>query len=166
MMDYLVLTIEISNICFFSVQVPNVVAYNVDDLKAVVAKNTASRQKEMIEAEHLLREESTQFIAWRESLSAIPTINQLQERANLFREEELDKCNRKLSNANLSEKELEAVERLSRGIVNKLLHGPMAHLRKTESIEGKQTTLKELNAMFRLEEEANGRGRPNGARRR
>ena len=145
-------------------EVPNVVAYNVDDLKAVVAKNTASRQKEMIEAEHLLREESSQFIAWRESLSAIPTINQLQERANLFREEELDKCNRKLSNANLSEKELEAVERLSRGIVNKLLHGPMAHLRKTESIEGKQTTLKELNAMFRLEEEANGRGRKSSRR--
>ena len=108
-----------------------------------------------------------QFIAWRESLSAIPTINQLQERANQFREEELNKCTRKLSNANLSEKELEAVERLSRGIVNKLLHGPMAHLRKTESIEGKQQTLKELNAMFRLEEEEVGRGRrANGMRRR
>jgi glutamyl-tRNA reductase len=134
-------------------------------LKAVVAKNTAMRQKEMIEAEHLLHEESEQFFAWRESLSAIPTINQLQERANMFREEELDKCTRKLAGSNLSEKELDAVERLSRGIVNKLLHGPMAHLRKTESIEGKQTTLKELNAMFRLEEDAPGRGRK-AARRR
>jgi glutamyl-tRNA reductase len=124
-----------------------------------VAKNTAMRQKEMMEAKNLLKEEATSFVGWRESLSAIPTINQLQERANLYREEELDKCTRKLSNANLSERELEAVERLSRGIVNKLLHGPMAHLRKTESIEGKQTTLKELNAMFRLEEDANGRGR-------
>ncbi|CAJ1954428.1 unnamed protein product [Cylindrotheca closterium] len=146
-------------------ELKNVVAYNVDDLKAVVAKNTAMRQKEMIEAEHLLKEESAQFIAWRESLSAVPTINQLQERANLFREEELDKCTRKLSNANLSAKELEAVERLSRGIVNKLLHGPIKHLRKTESIEGKKTTLKELNAMFRLEEDANARGRKTTRRR-
>lgn len=125
------------------------------------------RQREMLEAETLLREEAGQFSAWRESLSAIPTINQLQERANYFREEELDKCTRKLSNANLSEKELEAVERLSRGIVNKLLHGPMAHLRKTETIEDKQATLKELNSMFRLDEEANARGRrSNGPRRR
>ena len=139
----------------------------MDDLKAVVAKNTAMRQKEMVEAENLLREEACSYVAWRESLSAIPTINQLQERANTFREEELDKCTRKLANANLSEKELEAVERLSRGIVNKLLHGPMAHLRKTDSIEDKQTTLKELNAMFRLEEELYGRGRKtNGAARR
>lgn len=138
---------------------PSVYAYNVDDLKAVVAKNTAMRQREMIEAENLLREESAAFVGWRESLAAIPTINQLQERANAFREEELKRCNRKLSNANLSDKEMEAVERLSRGIVNKLLHGPMAHLRKTESVEGKQATLKELSAMFRLEEETNGRGR-------
>ena len=112
----------------------------------------------MIEAENLLREETEAFVGWRESLSAIPTINQLQERADHFRKLELEKCTRKLSGANLTEKELEAVERLSRGIVNKLLHGPMAHLRKTESIEGKQATLKELNAMFRLEEEANARG--------
>jgi glutamyl-tRNA reductase len=137
----------------FPIQLPNVFAYNVDDLKAVVAKNTAMRQREMLEAESLLREEAEAFASWREALSAIPTINQLQERANTFREEELKKCTRKLSSANLSEKELEAVERLSRGIVNKLLHGPMAHLRRSESIEGKQAALKELNAMFRLEDD-------------
>ena len=141
--------------------------YNVDDLKAVVAKNTAMRQKEMVEAENLLKEEALQFVAWRESLSAIPTINQLQERANTYREQELAKATRKLAGANLTDKEMEAVERLSRGIVNKLLHGPMAHLRKTETIEGKQQTLKELNAMFRLEEEGISRRKPaNGVRRR
>lgn len=150
---------------FSPFQIPNAKVYNVDDLKAVVAKNTAMRQKEMIEAEHLLMEEAQQFSAWRESLSAIPTINQLQERANSYREQELAKATRKLANANLTDKEMEAVERLSRGIVNKLLHGPMAHLRKTETIEGKQQTLKELNSMFRLDEEEVGRGRSNGRRR-
>jgi len=147
--------------------VPNAKVYNVDDLKAVVAKNTAMRQKEMLEAELLLTEEATQFSAWRESLSAIPTINSLQERANSFRKQELEKATRKLANANLSDKEMEAVERLSRGIVNKLLHGPMAHLRKTESIEGKQQTLRELNDMFQLDKEESGRGRrPTNGRRR
>jgi len=145
-------------------EVPNVHAYNVDDLKAVVAKNTAMRQKEMIEAENLLKEETRAFVTWRDSLSAIPTINQLQEKANNLRKEELEKCTRKLSqNDNLSEKELEAVERLSRGIVNKLLHGPMSHLRKAE--EGSQSAIKELNDMFQLGEENNGRGR-NGRNRR
>ena len=131
-----------------------------------MAKNTAMRQREMIEAANLLHEEADAFSAWRESLSTIPTINRLQERADTFRQEELRKCTRRLSNANLNERELEAVERLSRGIVNKLLHGPMAHLRKTESIEGKQATLKELNAMYRLDEDANGRGKKSSGRRR
>jgi glutamyl-tRNA reductase len=130
-----------------------VAAYNVDDLKAVVAKNTAMRQREMLEAENLLREETQAFVSWRESLSAIPTINQLQERADVFRQQELKKCTRKLSNANLNEKELEAVERLSRGIVNKLLHGPMTHLNKKESVDRKQATLNEITSMFRLEQE-------------
>lgn len=145
--------------------VPNVHAYNVDDLKAVVAKNTAMRQKEMIEAENLLKEEATAFATWRDSLSAIPTINQLQERANYFREAELEKCTRKLSqNDNFSDKELEAVERLSRGIVNKLLHGPMSHLRKSE--EGSQSAIKELSDMFQLGEDKNGRGNNGKSRRR
>ena len=146
-------------------KLPAVTPYNVDDLKAVVAKNTAMRQREMIEAETLLREETSSFIGWRESLSAIPTINQLQERANMFRQEELLKCTRKLSqNDNFSDKELEAVERLSRGIVNKMLHGPMSHLRRAESVEKKQAALSELSSMFRLDDDEGGKGR--GRRRR
>ncbi|EJK49539.1 hypothetical protein THAOC_31577 [Thalassiosira oceanica] len=141
-------------------ELPAVTPYNVDDLKAVVAKNTAMRQREMIEAENLLLDEKNSFVGWRESLSAIPTINQLQERANMFRQEELKKCTRKLSqNDNFSDRELEAVERLSRGIVNKMLHGPMAHLRRAESVEKKQAALSELSSMFRLDDEDSGRGR-------
>merc|ERR1712038_728287 len=148
--------------------IPNVKAYNVDDLKAVVARNTAMRQKEMIEAENLLREEAASFCNWRESLAAIPTINQLQEKANFVREEELNKCTRKLSqNGNLSDKEMEAVERLSRGIVNKLLHGPMSHLRKTDNVFQQQAAIKELSSMFQLEDrELNGRNNGRSSQRK
>jgi len=135
-------------------EIENTKAYNVDDLKAVVAKNTARRQKEMIEAETLLNEEKDGFCNWRESLAAIPTINQLQEKANIVREEELNKCTRKLSqNGKLSDKEMEAVERLSRGIVNKLLHGPMSHLRSSENSNDQQNAIKELSAMFQLQDD-------------
>jgi glutamyl-tRNA reductase len=99
------------------------------------------------EAEILLCDEAGSFIGWRESLSAIPTINQLQERANMFRQEELKKCTRKLSqNNNFSDRELEAVERLSRSIVNKMLHGPISQLRRAESAEKKQAAVSELSS--------------------
>lgn len=134
-------------------------AYNVDDLKAVVAKNTAMRQREMIEAEHLLREETDAFIRWRDSLSAIPTINLLQEKANSVRMQELERCTKKLkANSSLSDTEMEAVERLSRGIVNKLLHGPMAHLRQTEDGDQKKK-IDDLNSIFDLNDEGGRRKR-------
>jgi len=125
------------------------------------------RQREMIEAENLLREETSSFCSWIDSLSTIPTINQLQEKADFFRQEELKKCTRKLSqNSNLSDKELDAVERLSRGIVNKLLHGPMAFLRQSDDASGKQSAIKELIAMFQLEDDNLGRKRSNGRSRK
>lgn len=155
----------------------NVVAYNVDDLKAVVAKNTALRQREMIEAETLLKEEAQTYIQWRESLSAVPTINRLREKADSVRETELQKCTRKLTaNNNLSERELAAVENLSRGIVNKLLHGPLSHLKRSTSAENsdrnnggnRRSAVKEMRDIFQLNEDDEGknnrrkRGRRNG----
>merc|ERR1719197_1558646 len=48
--------------------VPGVFAYNVDDLKQVVAANQARRRHKIIEAEVLLRVELQKFEAWQESL--------------------------------------------------------------------------------------------------
>ena len=104
-----------------------VFSYNVDDLKAVVERNTAKRRREMLEAENILREELSKYRLWQQSLGAIPTIAKLQEKAENMRLEELSKASKKLSN--LSAKDMDAVDRLSKGIIAKLLHGPMTHLR-------------------------------------
>lgn len=144
----------------------NVKVYNVDELKAVLVKNTAMRQREVSEAENLLNEETLSFCGWCESLSAIPTINLLQEKANTVRQEELIKCTRKLSqNHNLNDKELEALKRLSRVIVNKLLHGPMSRLRQHDDIGKIKNAIKELTEMFQLETEANENRQSNYSRR-
>jgi glutamyl-tRNA reductase len=132
-----------------------VASFNVDDLKAVVARNTASRRREMLEAEALLKQELGEYLGWHQSLGAVPTIARLQESAEAMRMEEFAKNEKKLKN--LSDKELEAVERLSRGIVNKLLHGPMAHLRAPEAVEDKRRTLSTLSALFKLDGASKGK---------
>jgi glutamyl-tRNA reductase len=71
--------------------IPGVFCYNVDDLKAVVDRNTAKRRREMLEAELILKEEQDKFRLWQQSLGAIPTIAKLQEKAELLRAEELSK---------------------------------------------------------------------------
>jgi len=126
-------------------------SYNVDDLKAVVARNTAARKLEILEAEELLRGEWKEYHGWHDSLGAVPTIAKLQKRAEGLRAEEMSK-NAKLLNK-MSDKERDAVERLSRGIVNKLLHGPMSHLRAPEGPDEKVRTLSTLSALFKLEDD-------------
>jgi len=132
--------------------VEGVFSYNVDHLKAVVEKNTAMRRKEMVEAEIILREEMGKYIVWQQSLGAIPTIAKLQEKAEKLRQEELKKASNKL--ANLSPKDLEAVERLSKGIVNKLLHGPMNHLRQQKNADDTRLSIRQVQEAFQLDLEA------------
>ncbi len=93
--------------------VQNVACYNVDDLNAVVNKNTAKRRKEMIEAEYILKEEMGKFRQWQQSLGAIPTIARLQAKAETMRLEELTKASKKLSS--LTPKDFEIVEKVTKG---------------------------------------------------
>lgn len=129
-------------------ELDNVHSYNVDDLKAVVAKNQARRRKLMLEAEKVLLEEQTTFNNWHNSLGCIPAISKLQQRAESFRQDEMERVKGKL--AGLSASELKAVEQLSKGIINKMLHSPMVHLRGLDDLEERTTTLKHIEALFKL----------------
>merc|ERR1711871_21597 len=130
-------------------EVKGAYCYNVDDLKAVVEKNTAMRKREMVEAEFILREEQDKFRLWQQSLGAIPTIAKLQEKAEILRVQELEKVMKKLSN--LDAKDLDTVERLSKGIVAKLLHGPMTHLRQQKEGDGTREAIKQVQQAFQLD---------------
>ncbi|KAM0049683.1 putative glutamyl-tRNA reductase [Helianthus debilis subsp. tardiflorus] len=58
-------------------EVENTRAYNVDDLKEVVAANKEDRLRKAIEAEAIIAEELKVFEAWRDSLETVPTIRKL-----------------------------------------------------------------------------------------
>lgn len=130
--------------------------YNVDDLKEVVAANKEDRLRKAMEAQTIIAEESKQFEAWRDSLETVPTIKKLRAYAERIRAAELEKCLSKMGD-DISKKTRRAVDDLSRGIVNKILHGPMQHLRcdgsdsrtLTETLENMHA----LNRMFSLETE-------------
>jgi glutamyl-tRNA reductase len=116
----------------------------------VVERNTAKRRREMLEAEAILRDELETYRLWQQSLGAIPLIAKLQEKAEGLRLDELSKASKKLSN--LSAKDLEAVDRLSKGIVAKLLHGPMNHLRQQKEMESTRQAIQQVQQAFQLED--------------
>lgn len=136
------------NVAADAAQASGVYSYNVDDLKAVVAKNQARRRHLMLEAECVLREELATFNNWLNSLGCVPAISKLQQRAECIRQDEMERVKGKL--AALSPSELKAVEALSKGIINKMLHSPMVHLRGLEDMEERTQTLRNIEALFKL----------------
>nr|GMC56228.1 glutamyl-tRNA reductase 1, chloroplastic [Ipomoea batatas] len=130
--------------------------YNVDDLKEVVAANKEDRLRKAMEAQAIISEESSQFEAWRDSLETVPTIKKLRAYAERIRVAELEKCMSKMGD-DITKKARKAVDDLSRGIVNKILHGPMQHLRcdgsDTRTLSETLENMHALNRMFSLETE-------------
>uniref|UniRef100_A0A5B6ZUL8 Glutamyl-tRNA reductase n=1 Tax=Davidia involucrata TaxID=16924 RepID=A0A5B6ZUL8_DAVIN len=130
--------------------------YNVDDLKEVVAANKEDRLRKAMEAQAIIAEESKQFEAWRDSLETVPTIKKLRAYAERIRVAELEKCLSKMGD-DITKKTRRAVDDLSRGIVNKILHGPMQHLRcdgsDSRTLSETLENMHALNRMFSLETE-------------
>jgi len=134
-------------------QLSNVQAFNVDDLKAVVAQNTESRRQMAQEAAVMLEEECEAFEVWWRSLETVPTINSLRSKIETIREQELEKALSRLG-SEFAEKHQEVIEALTRGIVNKILHDPMVQLRAQQDIEARRHAMETLKMLFNLETEA------------
>lgn len=138
-------------------ELANVQAFNVDDLKAVVAQNQESRRKMAAEAEGLLEEEVEEFNVWWRSLETVPTINSLRDKIETIREQELEKALSRLG-SEFTERHQAAIEALTRGIVNKILHDPMVQLRSQQDIEARRRAMETLRVLFNLDAETRSSG--------
>jgi glutamyl-tRNA reductase len=129
-------------------------AFNVDDLKEVVAQNQESRRQMALEAETLLEEELDAFDVWWRSLETVPTISSLRAKVETIREQELEKALSRLG-TEFADKHQEVIEALTRGIVNKILHDPMVQLRAQQDIEARQRAMQSLQMLFNLSSATN-----------
>ena len=131
-------------------------AYNVDDLKAVVAQNQESRRQMALEAEGLLEEEVEVFDNWLRSLDAVETISNLRNKVEAIRTQELEKALSRLG-TDFGDKHKEVVEALTRGIVNKILHDPMVQLRAQKDVDARRQAMDTLTVLFNLEDATQAR---------
>lgn len=128
--------------------IDGIFAYNVDDLKQVVAANQEKRRHKVIEAEMLLRVELGKFVQWQESLRYVPAISKLQKKFETVRAGELQKAQKKALK-NLDDKQRQAVDVVTKGIINKLLHGPMSYLRSDDQ-DGTKASVQQIEDLFMI----------------
>ncbi|MBC7918732.1 MAG: glutamyl-tRNA reductase [Rhodoferax sp.] len=99
--------------------------YTVDDLASRVQTAQASRQAAVAQAEAIVDAGVQGFLHWIEQRSAVPLIQQLQAQTDEWRALELARARKAIARGDDVDAVLEA---LSRGLTQKMLHGPMAEL--------------------------------------
>jgi len=122
--------------------------YDLDDLQEVAAANEKERRRESERAERIVYEEREQFEGWMVALQAVPTIRNLRDRAESIRSGEIDRFAGRLR---LEGGQNEILEQLTRSIVNKLMHSPIAQLRDETDREAGLIRLEEARRLFGLD---------------
>ncbi|MBI3980039.1 MAG: glutamyl-tRNA reductase [Chloroflexi bacterium] len=138
-------------------QLDGVYVYNVDDLHAVVANNLAKRAREVQRVEAIVEEEVARFMTWRHTLVVEPTIAALRQRAEEIRRGEMGRVQGRLRH--LTEADWNAIESLTLGIVNKMLHSPTVQLKEAASSSKANGYVEVVEALFSLQPAASG-GQP------
>ena len=122
----------------------DVYLYTVDDLASVVQTGQAQRQAAVTEAEVIIDAGVQSFNHWLGQRGTVPLIQQLQDQADAWREAELARARKLLSRGEAPEAVLET---LSRGLMQKMLHGAMAELRSA-SPEHREQTMQTVQRLF------------------
>jgi len=128
--------------------IDNVYLFDIDELKEVVEENKAERQKEALRAERIVESEVIKFKSWMQALDIIPVIRKLQEKAETVRQRELRRTLKNLKG--LNDKEKQAIEKLSKSLVNKILHDPIIFLKKGSPEKDRDEILAMVCRIFAL----------------
>jgi len=141
-------------------QVEGIFVYDIDDLQQVVEANVSDRGREAARAERLIEEEVARFKRRVQSLDAVPTIVALQERLENIRQSEVDRLRGRLGK--LSPEQENAVDNLTRSIVNKILHVPISTLKSFSGSDQLASTAELLRALFGIEGDTDRRNGASG----
>jgi glutamyl-tRNA reductase len=130
--------------------VENVYSYDIDDLEGVVQTNIKTREKEAARAEEIVEQEVTQFRDWLRSRDAFPTIVKLREWAEEVRRSELDRTLKKMGE--ISEADRKRIEAMTEAMLNKILHRPIAQMKRASHDRGGGELVEITRKLFELED--------------
>ena len=99
--------------------------HNIDSMNLLAKKNLEKRRGEIPKAETIVEQELEGFMAWRRSLLAAPVIKKLREKIESIRAQEVARHRKRFSDP-----DSEHIDRLTEGVVNKILHPLMSHIRE------------------------------------
>jgi len=129
-------------------ELDNAFLYDIDDLQKVVATNLAGRQQSAEDAEAIIREDVERMMARLKTREVVPTIVGLQEQLEHMRAAEVARMRGKFGA--LTADQEQAIEALTKSIINKVAHGPISELRRHASEPDGHHFISTIRKVFRL----------------
>ena len=127
---------------------PGVTLLDMDDLRAFAEAGQAERRREVAGVRTMVGEELERYMAVSSAREVAPLVASLHEQGEAVRRAELDRHRAKLGE--LDERQLEAVEALTHGIVAKLLHQPTIGLKDAAGTPKGERLAEALRDLFDL----------------
>ncbi|MGH9528639.1 MAG: glutamyl-tRNA reductase [Terriglobales bacterium] len=125
--------------------------YDIDDLQQAASTHVADRKQEADRAEQIINFEVDRFHDRLQALTVVPTILSLQDQLECVRRAEIDRVRGRLGPLT-PEQEL-AIEALTRGIVNKIMHTPIRTLKSAARESEPTTVIDVVRRIFNLTEQ-------------
>ena len=128
--------------------IPGVTILDMDDLRAFAEAGMAERRREVASVEAMCSEELERFLAVSSAREVAPLISRLHEQSDEIRLAELERLRTRLGD--LDERQLEALDSLTKGIVAKLLHQPTVRLKDAAGSPRGERLAEALRDLFEL----------------
>jgi glutamyl-tRNA reductase len=111
-------------------QIQNVFLYNIDDLRAVTESNSESRRKEAQKGIEIIECKVNGIVEYLRSCDIIPTILSIRTKAEEIRKDGILKI---IDEIKITEAEKEAIDLMTKSIVNKIMYHSEVKLREYSS---------------------------------
>jgi glutamyl-tRNA reductase len=133
---------------------PGTALVDLDGLRALIETGGGEQAGEVDRARALVAGEAASFLSWQREARLGPTIRALRSRAERIRQQELARAAARL--ADLTEREAAAVEAVTRGLVNKLLHDPVVRGKALATGPDGDLYARMLRELYAIDDEAGG----------
>jgi glutamyl-tRNA reductase len=130
-------------------ELDGIFVYDVDDLQQAVSSHVSDRRKEAEKAEAIIASEVEKFEARTHTLDVVPTIVSLQDHLETIRQAEIDRVRSRMGP--LTHEQEMAVEALTRGIINKVMHTPVTTLKSAARDAEATTVIDVVRRLFNLQ---------------
>lgn len=130
-------------------EIPGVMLYSIDSIRSRADEALTRRMESVPQVREIIGEAVHEFNDWSKEMIVSPTIQKLKGALEQIRKEELTRFTK-----NLSDSELEKVERITTSMMQKILKLPVLQLKAACKRGEAETLIDVLNDLFNLEKQS------------